>query len=117
MTDEINYDDADKAAAQLVDRKQLLEELPHCRAQHLHSTTHGHPQIRPTRSGTYAPKLFNITAGSFVYIRRVIPNTAHMAARPGIYRVVELRANGVLLLDGPPLKSTSTMWPHATYQI
>ena len=28
MTDEINYDDADKAAAQLVDRKQLLEE--HC---------------------------------------------------------------------------------------
>ena len=101
MTDEIDFDDAEKAAAQLIARKQLLEE--HCLiaghniaiAQHMDTLRYSH-----TRSGTYAPKLFNITDGSFVYIRRVIPNTAHMAARPGIYRVVELRANGVLLLDG-----------------
>ena len=51
-------------------------------------------------SGFYAPRLFNITPGCFVYLRRDTANTAHMAARPEIYRVVELRANGVVQLDG-----------------
>ena len=52
------------------------------------------------RTGSYSPRLFNITAGCFVYLKRDTPNTAHMAARPEIYRVVELRANGVVQLDG-----------------
>ena len=44
-----------------------------------------------------------------MYLQRVQPNTAHMAARPEIYRVVELRANGMLLLDG---RCTTTFTVH-----
>ena len=110
MSEPINFDDADKAAAQLIERRQLLEE--HCIiAGHNLAIAQHRDTLRfaQVRTGAYAPKSFNITPGSFVYLRRVQPNTAHMAARPEIYRVVELRANGVLLLDG---RCTTTFTVH-----
>ena len=53
-----------------------------------------------TEFGIRKSALVLITPWCFVYLRRDTANTAHMAARPEIYRVVELRANGVVQLDG-----------------
>ena len=54
-----------------------------------------------TRSGTYLPKLRKFSTGDYVYLRRPnMASTLQIQARQLILRILELRNNGSVLLQG-----------------
>ena len=52
------------------------------------------------RSGTYQPKSKKFQPGDFVYLRRQTKDTLDASTQPTILRVVEVRENGRLKLEG-----------------
>jgi hypothetical protein len=53
------------------------------------------------RGGTYTPALRRFQPGDFVYVRHISSNsTLQIHARPEIFRVVELRPSGAVVLQG-----------------
>ena len=106
----IELTDPDSAAAVVVLRAQALKECCVTAGDNMLIAQHRDTlRYAEVRSGSYAPRLFNLLPGAFVYLRRKPHNTAQMEARPLIYRIVELRRNGVLLLDG---RCSSTFTTH-----
>jgi transposase InsO family protein len=62
------------------------------------------------RNGLYRHSSLKFSVGQFVHVRRPnVTNTLMSDARPGIYRILEVRASGVLVLQG---KCGSTMQVH-----
>ena len=101
MSEVIDFDDPECAAINVLACRQVLKDQCIIAGDNLLiAQQRDCLRYSQKRTGSYSPRLFNITAGCFVYLKRDTPNTAHMAARPEIYRVVELRANGVVQLDG-----------------
>ena len=97
----VELDDPKTAADLLIKRAQALKENCVTAADNLLIAQHRDTlRYAHVRSGSYAPRLFNLRPGSFVYLRREPANTAQMKARPEIYRIVAVRRNGVLLCIG-----------------
>ena len=109
----IELDDPATAAAVVLRRAQALRECCIIAGDNMLIAQHRDTlRYAEVRSGSYAPRLFNLQPKAFVYLRREPSNTALMEARPQIFRIVEVRRNGVLLLEG---RCSSTFTAHLTH--
>jgi transposase InsO family protein len=98
----INFDDPDLAAESLLLRAQDAKRAGLIAGDNLHVAQHRDTLRYGTlNSGSYVPSLRTHRPGDFVYLRhRNVSNTLQMAAKPAIYRVKEVRDNGVVTLQG-----------------
>ena len=94
--------DTEQAAEYIVQRAALLQQ--HCAiamdnqriAQHRNSL-----RYLQVRSGNHMPVRHRFAVGDFVYVRRrTVVNSLQSEAKPGIYRIVELRLSGVVVVMG-----------------
>jgi hypothetical protein len=101
----------EQAAGYLLARAQLLQQNCSIAMTNLRSAQHRDTlRYRQVRSGLYRPPLVKFSVGEFVYVKRVkLSNTLMSDARPGIFRILEVRDSGVLVLQG---KCGSTMEEH-----
>jgi hypothetical protein len=117
LAEPLNLDDPDAAAEHMQRRAELLQQ--HCAVAmgNLASAQHRDTErYRRLRSADYQPRTTHFTAGEFVYRRRYLthgqPTPAlQTEARPGIYRVLEVRDSGVLVLQG---QCGTTLHEHAS---
>jgi hypothetical protein len=93
---------ADAAATTIRTRAAYLREAMPVIANNLAIAQHrDRLRYAMTRSGTYLPKLRKFVPGDYVYLRRAKQvSTLQIPARETILRVLEVRDNGVLLLQG-----------------
>jgi hypothetical protein len=98
----IDLKDTDQAALYLLDRAKLLQQNCTIAMQNLQIAQHRDKlKYSHVRSGNYLPKLRKFQIGDFVYRqRRDKSNTLETNARPEIYRIVDIRKSGVLILQG-----------------
>ena len=96
------------AADYVLMRSQLLQQNCSIAMTNLRSAQQRDTlRYRQVRSGLYRPSLFKFHVGDYVYVRRQnVSNTLMSTARPGIFRCLEVRESGVLVLQG---KCGSTM--------
>lgn len=102
LSEPINFDSPERAAADLLKRRQLIERLVPEAMENLLIAQH-RDQLRYARirSGNYAPKRFKFEPGDFVYTAQAnSSNTLQPAARATILRVKEVRPSGRLILQG-----------------
>jgi transposase InsO family protein len=97
-----------QAAVYILMRAELLQRNCTVAMHNLQSAQHRDTlRYRQVRSGLYRPSLFKFNVGDYVYVRRQnASNTLMSEARPGIFRCLEVRDSGVLVLQG---KCGSTM--------
>jgi transposase InsO family protein len=101
-------DHQEQAAQYVLMRAKLLQDNCSIAMTNLRSAQHRDTlRYRQVRSGLYRPSLFKFNVGDYVYVRRRnVSNTLMSEARPGIFRCLEVRDSGVLVLQG---KCGSTM--------
>ena len=102
LSGEIDFDDPAAASANLLQRVRALQQsMPAAMdniliAQHRDTLRYG-----MVRSGGFSPKLRRFEVGDFVYTkRRNVSNTLQVSSHPEILRVLEVRPEGVLILQG-----------------
>jgi len=102
MTEPVDFDNPDLAAADLHCRREVVKKLcPEALhnlqiAQHRDELRYAH-----IRSGTYLPKRYQFEVGDFVYTNQPnVANALQPRARAAIYRIKEMRPSGVLILQG-----------------
>lgn len=95
-------DHREQAADYIVMRGQLLQQNCAVALGNLRTAQHRDTlRYRQVRSGLYRPSLFKFNAGEYVYVkRRNVSNTLMSEAQPGIFRILEVRDSGVLVLQG-----------------
>ena len=100
----------DAAAANLLVRREALRQ--HCLAAGENLLIAQHRQqlwYARRRGGTYTPALRRLHVGDYVYLRMHNPgSTLQITARPEVLRVVELRPEGGVVLQGKCGKTVST---------
>ncbi len=113
----LDLDDPDAAAEHMQRRAALMQQ--HCAVAmgNLASAQHRDTErYKRLRSADYQPRTVQFTAGQFVWRRRYFADRQptpglQTEARPGIYRILEVRDSGVLVLQG---QCGSTLHEHAS---
>jgi len=109
--------DTDAAADYMLQRAELLRNnTAMAMGNLLIAQQRDKERYKRLRSADYQPRVTKFSAGDFVYRRRYLsanqPTPAlQTEARPGIYRVLEVKDSGVLVLQG---KDGGTMSEHAS---
>ena len=100
MSEPLDFDDPDIAAASITQRAKACEEACIIVGRNLLVAQH-RDQLRYARlrSGGYLPQLVNFFVGQFVYVKDS-GDALHRTARSVILRVVDVRPSGVLVLIG-----------------
>ena len=98
----------EQAANYMLMRAELLQKNCTIAMHNLRSAQHRDTlRYRQVRSGLYRPSHFKFNIGDYIYVKRQnVNNTLMSEARPGIFRCLEVRDSGVLVLQG---KCGSTM--------
>jgi transposase InsO family protein len=98
----INFDDPDLAAQSLLLRAEDAKRAGLIAGDNLYVAQHRDTlRYGAVRAGSYVPSLRTFHEGDFVYLKhRNTSSTLQMAAKPVIYRVKEVRPNGVVTLQG-----------------
>lgn len=102
LTPEIDYDNPDTAAKDLMARKAVIEKNCAEALENLAIAQH-RDQLRylQSRDPTYRPKLRHFHVGDFVHVQQLQRNsTLQPRAQTIIYRVKEVKDSGVLTLQG-----------------
>jgi hypothetical protein len=98
----IDYDSPTSAVRMLIEKSNLLRQLMPQALDNLliaqHQDSRRYAQVR---SGGYRPEIARLFEGDFVYLRPPGQQaTLELGATPDVLRVVELRTNGVAVLQG-----------------
>ena len=98
----LEFGDPEKCVDYILQRAELLRENCAIAMQNLRVAQQRDAQrYQHVRSGFYQPSGVKFSVGDFVYVRRrVIVDSLQSEARPGIYRVCEVRPSGVLVVQG-----------------
>eukprot|EP00775_Hariotina_reticulata_P006347 gene6347-biopygen8143 len=99
---EVSYDDPVSAAKDLLLRKEALKQACPMALENLAIAQH-RDQLRylRVRDADYKPKIRHFSVGDFVYVQQLQRKSTLMPrAQPLIYRVMEIRDSGVLILQG-----------------
>ena len=110
----LNYSDGDnmdRLTTILLERAKLAKQACIIAGDNLliaqHRDTKRYAEVR---SGVYLPKIRRFEVGDFVYTKRdasdIIPGL-EMKARPEILRIIEIRPDGVLILQGKDFRTIS----------
>ena len=104
-------DHREQAADFLLARSLMLQENCSIAMTNLRSAQHRDClRFQRVRSGLYRPPMTKFSVGDYVYVKRQkVSNTLMSDARPGIFRVLQVRESGVLVLQG---KCGSSMQVH-----
>ena len=102
MRQPIDYDDPTAAARSLIEKASLVRRLLPQALDNLligqHIDTQRYAQVR---SGGFRPQLARIFVGDYVYLRPPgLQATLEIGATDTVLRVVELRPNGIAILQG-----------------
>lgn len=82
-------------------RAALLKERMVIAGNNLKIAQHRDQQwYQHLRDGSYKPRLVRFLPGDYVYVKRKVPNTLTLKAKPLVLRVREVRPTGVLILEG-----------------
>ena len=102
MSAALDHDDTQQAAADLLQRQQLVQRLMPEALGNLSIAQHRDQQrYAVVRSGSYQPRLYRFQPGDFVYLEQQQQHNAlQPKARPNILRVKQVTPAGVLLLQG-----------------
>ena len=99
LLEPINFDDPEIAAQSILERAKLVEGfVPIAGRNILIAQQRDSLRYAKLRSGGYLPSIVNFKVGQFVYVRD--HNPLHKKARPEIFRVVDVRPSGVVVLMG-----------------
>jgi hypothetical protein len=114
MAEPINYDNAEQAAADLQQRRQLVQRLMPEALSNLSIAQHRDQQrYAVVRLGAYRPRVHRFQAGDFVYLQQHQQHNAlQPKARPNILRVAQVTPAGVLLLQGKCGRFTEARQEH-----
>ena len=96
----IELDDPAMAAAVVLRRAQALRECCIIAGDNILIAQHREPYDMPRCGVAVMPPASSTSSPRLLCLRREPSNTALMDARPQIFRIVEVRRNGVLLLEG-----------------
>lgn len=97
----IDLDDAAEAERQLLARAELMRRNCVTAGQNLAIAQHRDTlRYARVRGGDYQPRQHKFEVGDFVYVRRSSPEGLHMRVRPPIYRIKQIKASGVVTLQG-----------------
>jgi hypothetical protein len=97
----INLDDPEAAAADFLARASLVKERSVMAGDNLRIAQHRDKlRYAKLRSGAYTPQLRRYLAGDYVWVRKQHKAGLDIAAKQLILRVQEVRASGVLILQG-----------------
>ena len=101
---ELLYDDPAAAAADLVQRRQILQQRVPAALGNL-AIAQQRDQLRyaVVRSGSYQPRIFSFQPGDYVYVKQQQQqqhNTLQPKARGEILRVVQVKPSGVIRVEG-----------------
>ena len=90
------------AAADLARRREIVKQQCPMALQNLQIAQHRDEQrYKHIRSGSYLPKKHRFEVGDFVYTHQAnTANALQPRAKPAIYRIVEVRPSGRLMLQG-----------------
>lgn len=114
LTAEIDYDNPQVAAADLLRRKELIQQLCPMALENLAIAQH-RDQLRylQVRAPDYQPRMQHFKVGDFVYVQQLQRYSAlQPRAQQAIYRIVEIRDSGVFILQG---KCGRTMSMHMSH--
>jgi len=114
LAPEVDYDNPAAAAKDLLLRKTALQETCPMALENLSIAQH-RDQLRylQVRDGTYQPQLPHFKVGDFVYVQQLQRRSTLMPrAQPLIYRVLEVRDSGVLILQGKCGRTVSMHMSH-----
>ncbi|KAJ9514833.1 hypothetical protein QJQ45_028503 [Haematococcus lacustris] len=101
MARPVNLDDPVVAAHDLLERSAVLSRETAAAMGNIRIAQHRDTlRYATTHSGSYKPAARQLHPGSFVWTQRPQANTLQLGARPEIYRVVSVGANGVARLMG-----------------
>ena len=112
----VNYDDPVAASQDLLLRKEALQQSCPMALENLAIAQH-RDQLRylQVRDASYQPKTRHFKVGDFVYVQQLQRNSTLMPrAQPLIYRVVEVRDSGVLVLQGKCGRTLSMHMSHCS---
>ena len=110
----LDLDDAAAAEKDLLLRKQRLQQACPMALENLAIAQH-RDQLRylKVRAPDYKPRTYRFQQGDFVYVQQLSRNsTLQPRAKPVIYRVLEVRDSGVLLLQGRCGRTVSMHMSH-----
>ena len=95
-------DHQEQAADYLLMRADLQRECCSIAFTNLRSAQHRDGlRYMQTRSGWYRPRMIKFVPGHFVHVKRQnVTNTLMSDARPGIFRILEVRESGVIVVQG-----------------
>ena len=93
-------------------RAQALRECCIIAGDNILIAQHREPYDMPRCGVAVMPPASSTSSPRLLCLRREPSNTALMDARPQIFRIVEVRRNGVLLLEG---RCSSTFTAHLTH--
>jgi hypothetical protein len=98
----IDFDSPDLAAADLARRREVVKQHTPMALQNLQIAQHRDEQrYKHIRSGSYLPKKHRFEVGDFVYTHQAnTSNALQPRAKPAIFRVIEVRPSGRLMLQG-----------------
>ncbi|KAJ9513219.1 hypothetical protein QJQ45_029518 [Haematococcus lacustris] len=101
MARPVNLDEPVVAAHDLLERSAVLSRETAAAMGNIRIAQHRDTlRYATTHSGSYKPAARQLHPGSFVWTQRPPANTLQLGARPEIYRVVSVGANGVARLMG-----------------
>jgi RNase H-like domain found in reverse transcriptase/Reverse transcriptase (RNA-dependent DNA polymerase)/Integrase zinc binding domain/PHD-finger len=98
----IDFANEEEASAYVLSRaKDLREHMPIAMGN-LETAQHRQAEAyRARRTGNYMPRMRKFSVGDFVYRKRSeLNSTIQTKVKRGIFRVIEVRDNGVLVLQG-----------------
>jgi len=102
MQPAVDYDDPSAAAADLLRRQKLMQQVMPEALGNLSIAQHrDQRRYAVVRSGTYQPRTHQFQPGDYVYVKQQHKHsTLQPAAAPPVLRVVRVQPSGVLVLQG-----------------
>jgi hypothetical protein len=102
MREPVDFDCPKLAADDLLRRRDIVKQMCPEALHNLQIAQHRDEQrYKHIRSGSYQPKQHRFEVGDFVYTHQSnIANALQPKAKPAIYRIVEVRPSGRLILQG-----------------
>ena len=97
----IDFDDLTLVAQSLLERAEALQEhLVMAGANQLIAQHRDQLHYAKVRAGAYSKQVAALPVGSYVYVKRPVVGQLGLKSLPVVYRIVEVRESGVLVLEG-----------------
>jgi hypothetical protein len=97
----IDLDDSAEIERQLLARADMMKRNCAMAGENLAIAQHRDTlRYARVRGGDYKPRQHKLELGDFVYVRRASPEGLHMRVKPPIYRIKQIKASGVVTVQG-----------------